>query len=64
MTKPQEFTIQVQSEDPKKKEKPEQNENEKAEGSSKLLKDVKPGDEKGDDSEDLVCVLLLVNIVS
>lgn len=56
MTKPQEFTIQVQSDDPKKKEKPEQNENEKAEGSSKLLKDVKPGDGKGDDSEDLVCV--------
>ncbi|KAF9457552.1 armadillo-type protein [Collybia nuda] len=52
MTKPQEFTIQVQSEDPKKKEKPEQKENEKAEGSSKLLKDVKT-DGKGDDSEDL-----------
>jgi hypothetical protein len=58
MTKPQEFTIQVQSEDPKKKEKPEENEKDKAEGSSKLLKDVKP-DSKEDEGEELVRMLVV-----
>jgi len=43
MTKPQEFTIQVQSEDPKKKEKPS-NEKPDAAGSSKPLKDAKDGE--------------------
>ena len=44
MTKPQEFTIQVQSEDPKKKkEKPTDDKPDLA-GSSKLLKDAKDGD--------------------
>ncbi|KNZ81635.1 26S proteasome regulatory subunit rpn-1 [Termitomyces sp. J132] len=41
MTKSQEFTITVRSEDPKKKEKPEDGEKDKAEGSSKLLEDGK-----------------------
>lgn len=53
MTKAQEFEIKVQSEDPKKKEKPEENEKDKAEGSSKLLKDVK-SDSKEDDSDEMV----------
>jgi hypothetical protein len=50
MTKPQEFTIQVQSEDPKKKDKPSKDKpsNDKPEldlaGSSKLSKDAKDGD--------------------
>ena len=43
MTKPQEFTIQVQSEDPKKKDKPLDDKPDLA-GSSKLLKDAKDGD--------------------
>ena len=42
MTKPQEFTIQVQSEDPKKKDKPKDKPD--LVGSSKLLKDAKDGD--------------------
>ena len=49
MTKSQEFTIQVQSEDPKKKDKPSNDKPDLA-GSSKLLKDAKDGD-----SEELVC---------
>jgi hypothetical protein len=45
MTKPQEFTIQVQSEDPKKKEKPSDNKQQPdLAGSSKPLKDAKEGD--------------------
>ncbi|KAG6868638.1 hypothetical protein C0993_012682 [Termitomyces sp. T159_Od127] len=48
MTKAQEFAISVRSEDPQKKEKPEDGEKDKAEGSSKLLKDDKS---KGDDKE-------------
>jgi 26S proteasome regulatory subunit N1 len=48
MTKPQEFIIQVQSEDPKKKDKPSNDKPDFA-GSSKLLKDAKDGD-----SEELV----------
>lgn len=47
MSKPQEFTIKVQSEDAKKKEKP--NDKPDFEGSSKLLKDDK-------DVEELVCI--------
>ena len=43
MTKPQEFTIQVQSKDPKKKDKPSNDKPDLA-GSSKLLKDAKDGD--------------------
>lgn len=43
MTKPQEFTIQVQSEDPKKKEK-RLDEKPDVAGSSNLLKDAKDGD--------------------
>ena len=43
MTKPQEFTIQVQSEDPKKKDEPSNDKSDLA-GSSKLLKDAKDGD--------------------
>ena len=43
MTKPQEFTIQVQSEDPKKKDKPSKDKSDLA-GSSKPLKDAKDGD--------------------
>ncbi|KAF8801079.1 26S proteasome regulatory complex, non-ATPase subcomplex, Rpn1 subunit [Phlegmacium glaucopus] len=43
MTKAQEFTIQVQSEDPKKKEKPLNDKPDSA-GSSKLLKDAKDGE--------------------
>ena len=48
MTKPQEFTIQVQSEDPEKlsNNKPD------LAGSSKLLKDAKDG--KHEDGEELV----------
>lgn len=58
MTKPQEFEISVRSEDPKKKEKPEEGEKDKEEGSSKLLKDaVKPKDGKEDEGEDLVSYL-------
>ena len=48
MTKPQEFTIQVQSEDPKKKDK-QSNDKPDLAGSSKPLKDAKDGD-----SEELV----------
>ena len=48
MTKPQDFTIQVQSEDPKKKDKPSIDKSDLV-GSSKLLKDSKDGD-----SEELV----------
>jgi hypothetical protein len=43
MTKPQEFTIQVQSEDPKKKEKPLNDKPDLA-SSSKPLRDAKDGD--------------------
>ncbi|KDR72525.1 hypothetical protein GALMADRAFT_252654 [Galerina marginata CBS 339.88] len=50
MSDPQDFTIQVQSEDPKKKEKPESN-NAKAEGLSKLTKDGKEA--KDGDAEEL-----------
>ena len=39
MSKPQEFTIKVHAEDPKKEEKPDDKPN--LEGSSKLLKDSK-----------------------
>ncbi|KAG6909917.1 hypothetical protein DXG01_014437 [Tephrocybe rancida] len=54
MTNPTEFAISVQSEDPKKKEKPEDGEKDKEEGSSKLLKDVKPKEAgKEDEGEDL-----------
>ncbi|KAG6857037.1 hypothetical protein H0H87_010391 [Tephrocybe sp. NHM501043] len=54
MTKPTEFAISVKSEDPKKKEKPEDGEKDKEEGSSKLLKDVKPKDGgKEEEGEDL-----------
>lgn len=58
MTKPQEFTIQVQSEDPKKKDKPSKDKPDSA-GSSKLLKDAKDGD-----AEELVRVytILILNI--
>jgi len=50
MSKPQEFSIKVQSEDPKKKEKPEDKPD--LEGSSKLLKDDKKKD--GEEGEELV----------
>ncbi|KAG5635729.1 hypothetical protein H0H81_010267 [Sphagnurus paluster] len=54
MAKPTEFEISVRSEDPKKKkEKPEDAEKDKEEGSSKLLKDVKAKDGKEEDGEDL-----------
>ncbi|KAG6873884.1 hypothetical protein C0995_009663 [Termitomyces sp. Mi166 len=55
MTKSQEFSITVRSEDPKKKEKPENGEKDKAEGSSKLLKDgkSKEGGGKEDEGEEL-----------
>ena len=43
MTKSQEFTIQVQSEDPKKIDKPLNDKPDLA-GTSKLLKDAKDGD--------------------
>ncbi|RDB30373.1 26S proteasome regulatory subunit rpn-1 [Hypsizygus marmoreus] len=54
MSKPTEFAITVQSEDPKKKkEKPEDAQKDKEEGSSKLLKDVKPTVDEKDEGEDL-----------
>ncbi|KAF5383134.1 hypothetical protein D9615_005031 [Tricholomella constricta] len=53
MSKPSEFTISVRSEDPKKKDKPENGEKDKEEGSSKLLKDVKAKDSKEDEGEEL-----------
>lgn len=43
MSEPQEFTIQVQSEDPKKKDKPSDDKPDLA-GSSRLLKDAKDGE--------------------
>ena len=43
MTKPQEFTVQVQSEDPKKKDKQLHDKPDSA-GSSKQLNDAKDGD--------------------
>ena len=43
MTKPQEFTVQVQSEDPKKKDK-QLNDKPDSAGSSKQLNDAKDGD--------------------
>jgi len=49
MSKPQEFTIKVQSEDAKKKDKP-LNDKANFEGSSKVLKDPKE-----DEGEELVC---------
>ncbi|KAF9561442.1 26S proteasome regulatory complex, non-ATPase subcomplex, Rpn1 subunit [Agrocybe pediades] len=49
MSKPQEFSIKVQSEDPKKKEKPDDKPD--LEGSSKLLKDDKKKD--GEEGEEL-----------
>jgi hypothetical protein len=52
MAKPTEFEISVQSEDPKKKEQPE--DKDKAEGSSKQSKDGKK-DGKDDQGEELVC---------
>lgn len=51
MTKAQEFSISVKSEDPKKKEKPE-NDKPDLEGSSKLLKDGKTKDGKADEDPD------------
>ncbi|KAG6853411.1 hypothetical protein C0991_004642 [Blastosporella zonata] len=54
MTNPTEFAISVKSEDPKKKEKPEDGDKDKEEGSSKLLKDVKPKEAgKEEEGEDL-----------
>lgn len=47
MTKAQEFSIKVQSEDPKKKEKPE-NEKANIEGAPKPVKDAK-GEEEGEE---------------
>lgn len=44
MTKPQEFPIQVQSEDPMKKKGKPSNDKPELAGSSKVLKDVKDGD--------------------
>lgn len=54
MSKPQEFTIQVPSEDPKKKEKPGE-EPDKLEGSSRLLGSTKKEDGKEGEGEELVC---------
>lgn len=53
MTKAQEFTIKVHSEDPKKKEKPGE-ESDKLEGSSKLLGSNKKEDGKEGEGEELV----------
>lgn len=63
MTKAQEFAISVRSEDPQKKEKPEDGEKDKAEGSSKLLKDGK-SKEDGKEGEELVSTfwVLLVTL--
>lgn len=62
MTKAQEFTIKVQSEDPKKKEKPE-NDKPDSEGSSKLLKDAKKDAKEGEEGEELVrCFLELESL--
>jgi 26S proteasome regulatory subunit N1 len=52
MAKATEFEITVQSDDPKKKEQPE--DKDKAEGSSKQSKDVKKTG-KEDEGEELVC---------
>lgn len=52
MADPVEFAIKVQSEDPKKKEKPE--DKDKEEGSSKLLKDVKVKEGDEGEGEELV----------
>ncbi|KAF9041306.1 armadillo-type protein [Panaeolus papilionaceus] len=51
MSKPQEFTIKVQSEDAKKKEKP--NDKPDFEGSSKLLKDDKDVEELSEEDQQL-----------
>ena len=51
MTQPTDFSIQVQSEDPKKKEKPQNKD--KLEGSSKSLKGAKK-DGEGEEGEELV----------
>ncbi len=53
MTKAQEFTIKVPSEDPKKKEKPGE-EPDKFEGSSKTLGSTKQEDGKAGEGEELV----------
>lgn len=53
MTKAQEFTIKVPSEDPKKKEKPGEDAD-KLEGSSKTLPPTKQEDGKAGEGEELV----------
>ncbi|CAA7271241.1 unnamed protein product [Cyclocybe aegerita] len=52
MSKPQEFTIKVQSEDAEKKEKPE-SDKPNFEGSSKLLKDSKEGEGGSEEDQQL-----------
>jgi len=53
MSKPQEFSIKVQSEDPKKKEKPDDKPS--LEGSSKLLKDKEQEGEELVSPDPLLC---------
>jgi len=62
MTKAQEFTIKVQSEDPKKKEKPESDKPD-FEGSSKLLKDGQKDAKEGEEGEELVRYFLELELL-